>query len=120
MFLKSSCWLSGSADDEERRVVVRGDAVGGADAVHAAAVRGTDERAGDRELEPLVPERRLPTVPAEAPDLPPGDLRPHGRVLEAQRRRSAPLRRDPPLPAAQEPRLHAGPHNMLTSALGAS
>lgn len=63
----------------------RSHPMGDPHAVHPTTVRRADQRTGGRELEPLVPERRLPEVPAQASRLPQGDLRPDGRVLEEER-----------------------------------
>lgn len=96
---------TGKAHAQERRLVVRRDVMGDPDAVRSEAVRGADERASGGELQPLVPGRRPAESGAEAAVVSAGDLRPNGRVLEAPGSGPAALLRDPPLPAAQEPRL---------------
>lgn len=108
--LKTHFSFAGQADDQERRVGVRRHPLGDPDAVHAAALRRADQRAGGRELQPVVPERRLPEVPAEAALVSQGDLRPDGRVLEEERLGQTQVRRDPPLPPEEEPGLPAGAH----------
>lgn len=90
-------------------MVVRGDDMGGAHAVHAAAVRRAHQRTGGGEQQPLVPERRVPAVPPQAAHVPQGDLRPDGRVLEAKRVGPAAIRRDTPVLATKEPRIHSDP-----------
>lgn len=79
----------GPTDDEKRRVGVRRYPVGDPHAVHSATVRGTDQRTGGGELQPLVPERWLSALPSEATGVSARDLRSDGRVLEAQRLRQA-------------------------------
>jgi hypothetical protein len=46
-------------------------------------------------------------VPGAAKELPEGNLRPDDRVLANQHERAPQFPRDPPVPAAQEPRLQA-------------
>ena len=75
----------GPTNDQERRVGVRRDPVGNLDVVHPAALRRTHQRASRRELQPLVPERRLSEVPAATGGLSPRDLRSNGRMLEEER-----------------------------------
>lgn len=89
---------------------IRGDFVGSVDVVHPTALRGIDQRASGGELQPLVPKRRLPAVPPAAGGVSSGDLRPDGRVLEAERHRPAPLCRDPPVPPEEESGVHPGAH----------
>ena len=107
--------LSGQVFDEERRVVVRGDAVGGAEPRSRPAVQPTRRRAGDRQLPTLLPlahrrrrrrgpcrRRRSADPAAAARGLSARDLRPDVRVLAARRRAEAVVPRDPHVPAAQE------------------
>lgn len=100
--------MSGEAHAEERRVVVRRDAVGDPDAVRPESIRGADQRAGGGELQPLVPGQRPAEDGPAAGLVPPGDLRPDGRVLEATGGGQAEVHRDPPFPATQEPRVRPG------------
>lgn len=102
--------VSGSTDNEKRRVGVRGHDMGGTNAMHAAALRRTHQRAGGGEQQPLVPKRRVPAVPAQAAHVSQGDLRPDGRVLEAERCRPAAVRRDTLVPATKEPGVHSDAH----------
>jgi len=99
--------LAGQALVQERRLVVRRDAVGSAAAGRGPAVRRADQRAGGGELQPLVPRQRSAAAAVATGRLPPRDLRPAERVLAASRGRQTALLRDPPVPAAQEPRLCA-------------
>lgn len=78
--------------------------------MHAATIRRTDQRTGGRELQPLVPKRRLPEVPVTTGRLSQRDIRPDGGVLEAKRRGSAPVRRDPSFPSAQKFGVYTGSH----------
>lgn len=52
--------------------------LGNLDAVHATALRGTDQRTSSRKLQPLVPKRRLPEVPSATCRLSQGNIRPDG------------------------------------------
>ncbi|KAG8230046.1 hypothetical protein J437_LFUL000882 [Ladona fulva] len=67
-----------SAQQQERRVVIRRDAVGDTDAVCPGPLLGANERASGGKLQPLVPKRWYAALPDEATRLPPGDIRPHG------------------------------------------
>lgn len=106
-FTSMNCLLvsPGKAHAQERRLVVRRDVMGDPDAVRSEAIRRADERASGGELQPLVPGWRPAEGGAKAAVVSAGDLRPDGRVLEAPGGGPAALLRDPPLPAAQEPRL---------------
>lgn len=100
--------VTGTTDHKERRLGVRRDPLGSVDVVHPTALRGTHQRASRGELQPLVPERRVPEVPPETGGVSQGNLRPDGRVLEAERYRQTSVRRDPPVLAEEEPGVHAG------------
>lgn len=84
--------------------------LGDTDAVHPTTLRGADQRASSRKLQPLVPKRRLPEVPPAAGCLPQRNIRPDGGVLETKRRRQATVRRDTSFPTAQKFRIHACPY----------
>jgi len=75
--------------------------------VQPAAVRRADERAGDRERQPVVPRLGPAAAAAQAAALPEGDVRPHGGVLEAQPRTQAQVQRNTPLPTKKKSRIRA-------------
>ena len=90
-------------------MVVRGDAVGGAEPGAPPAVRAARRPGCHRELRRVLPRRRLALLPCAAGELPEGDLRPDARVLAGGRRRAPHLQGDAHVPAAQEHRIHAQP-----------
>lgn len=86
---------------------LRSDPLGDLDVLHPAAVRRVDQRTSGGKQQPLVPKRRMSEVPLATSRLPQGNLRLDGRVLEEERRRQTSFLGDPPLPATQEPGIHA-------------
>lgn len=100
---------AGEVHDEERRLVVRRDAVGGAAAGEQAALRGADGRRGGAEPGSAAAGRGGLPAPAAAPGPhAQGRRRPPERVLEETRGRAALLPRDTPVPAEEDLGLHSG------------
>jgi len=110
------CVVCGGADAgrvyvEERRVVVRRDALGDSDAVQTTSVRRAVRRSDRRQLPPCRRHSRL--LDAAAADAGPAehlsarDLRPHARVLATRADRETVVPRDPHVPSAQELRLQS-------------
>jgi len=99
---------AGQVLDEEWRLVVRRDSVGGARSRPRAAVRAARRRAGDWQLSSLLrgaggrSHRRGARAAAAAARMSARDLRPDVRVLAARRLAAADVPRDTHVPSAQE------------------
>jgi len=100
--------LAGQVHVEKRRLVVRGHPVGDTHVLQPPATSGADQRTGGGERQPHVPGQRQAQVRGTTAQLPSRNVRDHGRVLEARRLGPAEVLGDPPVPAAQEPRVHTG------------
>lgn len=109
---------TGEVHDEERRLVVRGDAVGSAAAGEQATLRGPDGRRGGAEPGAAAAGRGGLPAPAAAPGThAQGRRRPAERVLEETRGRATLIPRDTPVPAEEDLGLHT---SLVTASVTAS
>lgn len=83
-------------------MVLRRHPLGDPHTLQPETLRRTDQRAGHRELQPLVPEQLQAAVPTATSHLSEGNLRPHVGVLENQRDRPATILRNPSVSAEEE------------------
>lgn len=93
---------------EERRLVVRRHLVGDPDVLQPSASGGADQRTGDRERQPHVPGQRQTQIRRASAQLPAGNVRDHGRVLETSGRGPAQIFRNTFVPSTQKSRLRSG------------
>jgi len=105
--------FTGQVLDEERRMVVCRDPLGDPAPGQVAAVRGVARPQGGREPVAHARGRRPVRVPGPA-SVQQGHLRPDARVLEAAGVGPTHVPGDPPVPAAQEPRLRARRRCVMT------
>ena len=108
-------YFLGQIFDKERRLVVRRHLLGDPHLRPGAALRGAGGQEGGGQPERAARDRR-PAQPTLAPlQLSARHLRPDERVLGQGGDGAAQLQGDPPLPAAQEPRLQprAGPGQLV-------
>lgn len=113
MYYHNLVLFTGQVLDEERCVVVCRDPVGDPAPGQVATVRRVLRPQGGREPVAHARGRRPVRVPGPA-SVQPGHLRPDARVLEATGIGPTHIQGDPPVPAAQEPRLRARRRRVMT------